>query len=167
MSIPDTVRHDAKHVRFESYPVLGYNYRMTDIQAAIGREQLKRVPDAVRLRCLAVQRYRELLADVPGVRLPEEPSWARSNWQSFCVGLPEACDQHRVMQIMLDLGIATRRGIMCAHREPAYKDFPSRPPVSLSERAQDQCILLPLFPQMNEDEQRCVVEALRQAVASE
>lgn len=167
MSVPDTVRHDAKQVTFESYPVLGYNYRMTDIQAAIGREQLKRVPDAVRLRRLAVQRYRELLADVPGVRLPDEPKWARSNWQSFCVGIPDSCDQRRVMQTMLDLGIATRRGIMCTHREAAYKDFASRHPLSLSESAQDHCILVPLYPQMTEDEQRRVVEALRQAVASE
>jgi len=166
MSVPDTVRHDAKQVMFESYAVLGYNYRMTDIQAAVGREQLKRLPDAVRLRRLGVRRYRELLADMPAVRLPDEPVWARSNWQSFCVGLPAACDQRRVMQTMLDLGIATRRGIMCTHREAAYKDFPSRHPLALSEIAQDRCILLPLYPQMTEDEQRRVVEALRQAVAS-
>jgi perosamine synthetase len=166
MSIPDTVRHGAKEVTFESYPVLGYNYRMTDIQAAIGREQLKRLPDGVQLRRLAAQRYRGLFADVPGIRLPEEPSWARSNWQSFCVGLPEGSDQHRIMQTMLDLGIATRRGVMCAHREPAYKEFPSRHPLSLSEQAQDHCILLPLYPQMNEDDQRRVVDALVQALAS-
>jgi perosamine synthetase len=166
MSVPDTVRHDAKQVMFESYAVLGYNYRMTDIQAAVGREQLKRLADAVRLRRLGVQRYRELLADMPAVRLPDEPIWARSNWQSFCVGLPAACDQRRVMQTMLDLGIATRRGIMCTHREAAYKDLPSRHPLALSEIAQDRCILLPLYPQMTEDEQRRVVEALRQAVAS-
>jgi perosamine synthetase len=166
MSVPDTVRHNAKEVTFESYPVLGYNYRMTDIQAAIGREQLKRVSDTVRLRRLAVRRYRELLADMPGIRLPDEPKWARSNWQSYCVGLPGSCDQRRVMQTMLDLGIATRRGIMCAHREEAYKDFAPPQPLSLSENAQDHCILLPLYPQMTEDEQRRVVEALRQAVAS-
>jgi len=167
MSIPDTVRHDAKQVSFESYPVLGYNYRMTDIQAAIGREQLKRLPDGVQLRRLAAQRYRDLFADVPGIRLPQEPSWARSNWQSFCVELPEGSDQHSVMQTMLDLGIATRRGIMCAHREPAYKDFRSLHPLSLSEHAQDHCILLPLYPQLTEDDQRRVVEALVEAVASE
>jgi perosamine synthetase len=166
MSIPDTVRHDAKQVTFESYPVLGYNYRLTDIQAAIGREQLKRVLDAVRLRRFAAQRYRELLTDVR-VRLPDEPSWARSNWQSFCVGLPEAYDQHRIMQTMLDMGIATRRGIMCSHRELAYKDFPRRHSLSISERAQDHCILLPLYPQISEDEQRQVVDSLRQAVVSE
>ena len=44
MSVPDTVRHGAREVIFETYPEVGYNYRMTDIQAAVGREQLKRLP---------------------------------------------------------------------------------------------------------------------------
>jgi perosamine synthetase len=55
---------------------------------------------------------------------------------------------------------------MCAHREPAYKEFPSSHSLSLSEYAQDHCILLPLYPQMNEDDQRRVVDALVQALAS-
>ncbi len=47
MSVPDTVRHGSREVIFESYPMLGFNYRMTDIQAAVGREQLKRLPEIV------------------------------------------------------------------------------------------------------------------------
>ena len=47
MSVPDTVRHGANQVIFEAYPVVGYNYRMTDIQAAVGREQLKRLPEII------------------------------------------------------------------------------------------------------------------------
>src|SRR5262245_29680206 len=85
MRVPDTVRHRAKEVIFESYPEVGYNYRMTDIQAAVGREQLKRLPEIVTRRRRQVERYRELLADIPGLLLPEEPEWARSNWQSFCI----------------------------------------------------------------------------------
>ena len=88
MSVPDTVRHGAKQVIFESYPVLGYNYRMTDIQAAVGREQLKRLPEIVARRRAIADRYRELLAGMPGLGLPVEPDWARSNWQSYCVRLP-------------------------------------------------------------------------------
>src|SRR5262249_57447509 len=76
MSVPDTVRHGASQVIFESYPVLGFNYRMTDIQAAIGREQLQRVPEIVRARRALVDRYCSLLSDVPGLRLPREPEWA-------------------------------------------------------------------------------------------
>ncbi len=120
MSVPDTVRHSSSEVVFESYPELGFNYRLTDIQAAVGREQLKRLKEAVSLRREMAARYRVLLADIPGLILPTEPEWARSNWQSYCVRLPENTDQRQVMQAMLDEGIATRRGIMCAHLEPAY-----------------------------------------------
>ena len=163
MSVPDTVRHGANTVIFESYPVLGYNYRMTDIQAAVGREQLKRLPGVVAVRRALVERYRVLLADVPGLTLPREPDWARSNWQSFCVRLPDRCDQREVMQRMLDQGIATRRGVMCSHREPSYADSAAPQTLPHSEAAQDHCIILPLYGQMTRQEQEQVAEKLRRA----
>jgi perosamine synthetase len=179
MSVPDTVRHSSRQVVFESYPELGFNYRMTDIQAAIGREQLKRLPDAVAERRSMAARYRELLSDIPGLTLPSEPEWARTNWQSYCVRLPESVDQRQVMQSMLDDGIATRRGIMCAHLEPAYaaagtwrcaqkecKPSGTCPNLIESERAQNTSIALPLFSQMTEDQQERVASALHQACAA-
>jgi dTDP-4-amino-4,6-dideoxygalactose transaminase len=108
-------------VIFESYPTLGYNYRMTDIQAAGGREQLRRLPDIIGERRALAARYRELLGGIAGLELPVEPEWAHTNWQSHCVRLPAPCDQRLVMQAMLDAGISTRRGIMCSHREEACR----------------------------------------------
>ena len=70
MSVPDTVRHGSPQVIFESYPTLGYNYRMTDIQAAVGREQLKRLPEIVARRRELGEAYRSLLASVAGLALP-------------------------------------------------------------------------------------------------
>ena len=163
MSVPDTVRHGANQVIFESYPTVGYNYRMTDIQAAVGREQLRRLPKILELRRALANRYRGLLADVPGLELPSEPDWARTNWQSYCVRLPHGCDQRRVMQHMLDEGISTRRGIMCSHRESAYSELPLRHPLTQSELAQDHCVLLPLYPQMTPEEQERVANSFRQA----
>lgn len=178
MSVADTVRHGAKQVIFESYPMLGYNYRMTDIQAAVGREQIKRLPEIVERRHYLAQRYQEKLANVPGLKLPTEPNWAKSNWQSFCVRLPEKYDQVQVMQRMLDAGISTRRGIMCAHRESAYQSEPWSCGVeqkaceceagkcdrlSESEQAQDSTILLPLFHHMTQQEQDYVVKVLKMA----
>jgi dTDP-4-amino-4,6-dideoxygalactose transaminase len=119
MSVPDSVRHASPGVVFESYEVVGYNYRLTDIQAAVGREQIRKLPAMIERRRQLAARYRDLLSG-SGVGLPDEPAWARSNWQSYCVRLPEGCDQRTVMQSLLDAGIATRRGVMCAHREPAY-----------------------------------------------
>ena len=93
-----------------------------------------------------------------------EPAWARSNWQSFCVWLDREFDQRAVMQSMLDLGIATRRGIMCIHMEQAYADLPLRNPLPRSEAARDHSILLPLYAQMTEAEQMRVVDGLSKAV---
>jgi dTDP-4-amino-4,6-dideoxygalactose transaminase len=163
MSVPDTVRHDSSAVVFDSYPLLGFNYRMTDIQAAVGREQLKRLPELIALRRRLAERYRSLLQDIPGLALPFEPDWARSNWQSYCVRLPAGANQRRIMQMMLDVGVATRRGIMCAHRESSYEDIPPRHPLPESESAQDHCILLPLYAQLGEDDQADVARALRHA----
>lgn len=164
MSVPDTVRHGSKEVIFEEYPVVGYNFRMTDIQAAVGREQLKRVPEIVVRRREIAATYKKLLADAQWLGLPHEPEWARSNWQTFTVLLPEWCDQKAVMQEMLDAGISTRRGVMCAHLEKPYLDT-ERQPLPHSETAQDKRIALPLYPQMTDEDIVTVVEALKKATS--
>ena len=159
MTVNDRVRHGSSKVLFEEHSVLGFNYRMTDIQAAVGREQLKRLPDIVVTRRRLAARYMELLREVSGLRLPEEPSWARSNWQSFWVRLPDGLDQRAVMQFLLDRGVQSRRGIMCSHREAPYRrehgySLPE------SELAQDRNIILPLFPQLTDEEQLHVAQTL-------
>jgi perosamine synthetase len=179
MSVPDTVRHGSQQVIFESYPMLGYNYRMTDIQAAVGREQLKKLPEIVNRRRYLAARYQELLADIPGLKLPTEPEWAKSNWQSYCVRLPKGCDQVQIMQGMLDAGVSTRRGIMCAHREPAYKyekwscgseqkdcncQKGNCDRLIESEQAQDSSVILPLFHQMSDGEQDYVSKVFKAIV---
>jgi perosamine synthetase len=163
MSVPDTVRHGASQVIFESYPVVGYNYRMTDIQAAVGREQLKRLPEVIQVRRALAERYRTLLSGIRGLRLPREHEWARSNWQSFCVRLPDGCDQRSVMQHMLDREVATRRGIMCTHREPSYAGSATPHALPHSEDAQEHSVILPLYPQMTRDDQQQVADALQRA----
>ncbi len=177
MGVSDATRHGAQEVIFEAYEELGFNYRMTDIQAAVGREQMKRLPEMLEQRRRMVARYRSLLAPIEGIGIPEEPPWARSNWQSFCVRLPLEADQRSVMQAMLDARIATRRGIMCAHREPAYprgtwscgdaqcECSGSCRRLRHSEEAQDHSILLPLYPQMTEADQKRVVAELKKALS--
>jgi len=152
-------------VIFETHPVLGYNYRMTDIQAAVGREQLKRVPDIVATRRRLAARYNELLQNNIGVMLPIEPENRRSNWQSYSVTLPAHCDQRTVMQAMLDAGISTRRGIMCAHREDGYRNGRAAE-LPNSEFAQDRRIILPLYHQMTDEEQTLVADTLKKVCAA-
>jgi dTDP-4-amino-4,6-dideoxygalactose transaminase len=162
MSVPDAVRHGSAQVIFEDYPTVGYNYRMTDIQAAIGREQLKRLPAIVARRRELAMRYDERLRSVAGVIVPRQPSWARSNWQSYAIRIEPPTDQRTVMQRMLDAGIATRRGVMNVHRERAYPPGTWRAGSGLvnSERAQDTAIVLPLYHQLTEDDQDKVIDAL-------
>jgi dTDP-4-amino-4,6-dideoxygalactose transaminase len=164
MSVPDTVRHRSAQVVFESYDMLGYNYRLTDLQAAVGRVQLRRLPGLVAERRMRAERYRQLLTQVAGVTAPVEPEWARSNWQSFAVRLAQGQDQRAVMQAMLDRGVATRRGVMCAHRQPPYAGYPALPE---SEAAEDNVVLLPLFPGITDADQALVIGALTVAVAME
>ena len=160
MSVSDTDRHAANEVIFESYPELGYNYRMTDLQAAIGSEQMKRLDGIIAERRKLAGRYATLLRKIPGVVAPAEPGWARSNWQSYCIRLPDGSEQKAVMQQMLDGGVATRRGIMCSHCERPYADDG---PFDLaeSEKAQCESILLPLFPGMTAAQQDKVAAVLK------
>ena len=168
MSVPDTVRHASAQVVFEEYSALGFNYRMTDIQAAIGREQLKRLPAIVARRRELASRYSERLRRMTGVTAPLEPEWARSNWQSYAVRLDGGIDQRSVMQRLLDDGVSTRRGVMNAHRERAYAaegSWRAAPGGLLrSQTAQDTAIILPLYHQMTAAEQDRVVEALQRAI---
>ena len=166
MTITDAVRHNSPVVLVEGYEAVGYNYRLTDLQAAVGRVQLARLPALVAERREIAAHYRELLAALPGVEPPAEPADVRSNWQSYCVRLPPRANQTAVMQAMLERGVATRRGIMCAHREAAYRDLAQPWALYRSEEAQDRCILLPLFAGLTAQLQAEVVAALGEAIAA-
>ncbi|MBX5047869.1 DegT/DnrJ/EryC1/StrS family aminotransferase [Rhizobium lentis] len=168
MSVTDAVRHGSKQVIFEDYDELGYNYRMTDLQAAVGRVQLRRLPELVAQRRRLAEQYCEQLSTIAGLAPPIEPDWARSNWQSFCVRLPDAADQRVVMQALLDQGISTRRGVMNIHLEGAYSGLSSHRVLTSLTRslsAQQQTIILPLYAQMTVPDIDRVVGALRAALA--
>ena len=180
MDVSDVARHLSPQVLAERYSQIGFNYRMTDIQAAVGREQITRLPVMIERRRALAARYQDLLRDDDSVILPVEPPGRRTNWQTFAVRLVPGLDQRDVMQRMLDAGVATRRGVMNAHREAAYpKGTWSCGPahdtctcpgdgcayLSRSEQAQDTAIALPLYHQLTDDDQRRVVETLRTACA--
>jgi dTDP-4-amino-4,6-dideoxygalactose transaminase len=159
MSVPDTVRHAAKRVIAEEYVCVGYNYRMTDIQAAIGVEQMKKLDWIVGRRRELAARYAQALSSHPWLRPPYVPEYAETNFQSYAVQLTDEApiERDELMQRLLDQGIGTRRGIMLSHLEPAYAECALSQPLGHSERASARSILLPLFPQMTETEQDKVV----------
>ncbi len=161
MSVPDTVRHGSGTVIFEEYLETGYNYRMTDIQAAVGVEQLKRLPEIIKERRRLAALYRELLTGVGWLKVTEEPVGVRTNWQSYpvCILDTGSHPQKDVMQTLLDKGIATRRGIMNSHQEPAYS--PSIFTLPESETARDSVVLLPLYCGMSTEEVEEVVKEVK------
>ena len=164
MSVPDTIRHGAREVIFESYPEVGFNYRMTDMQAAVGRVQLTRLDDLVRDRRRVAGEYARALSTLEGVAAPHEPEWAHTNWQSYCVTLHESRDQRTVMQRLLDEGVSTRRGVMNSHLEAAYARDSQGVSLPNSERAQQRGIILPLVPAMSVEQVRSVCDRLAVAL---
>jgi len=165
MGLSDLARHAASTVIFEEYLTTGYNYRMTDIQAALGIEQLKKLTGIVAARRNIAARYQELLQDVRGLSLPCESTSAKTNWQSYPIRLKAgaAQSQREFMQHLQDKGIACRRGIMNAHQEPPYAQAGWRLPHS--ETSRDQVILLPLFCGLDENSQLHVARAVREVCA--
>jgi dTDP-4-amino-4,6-dideoxygalactose transaminase len=179
MSVSDAARHGSNQVINESYVMLGHNFRMTDIQAAVGREQLKRLPVLLEERRALAENYHNLLQTIQGVVCPSQPEFARSNWQSYCIRLPEEVSQQQVMQYMLDQGISTRRGVMCAHREPAYprgtwscgvdQDVCGCVPFTCarlheSEAVQDHGLVIPLYNGLAREDQQVVGRTLQDAI---
>jgi dTDP-4-amino-4,6-dideoxygalactose transaminase len=163
MSIPDTVRHAARSVVFEEYPEVGFNYRMTDIQAAVGRVQLKHLPGLLPERISLAEKYTWALRHTPGLEAPHVPADTRPNYQSYAIRVTEGYPLSRdeLMQRLLERGVSTRRGIMNAHQEAAYADGRAWV-LPHSEAARDSVVLLPLFNGMTSSDQEKVVGTLRE-----
>jgi dTDP-4-amino-4,6-dideoxygalactose transaminase len=149
----------------EEYGEVGFNYRMTDIQAAVGIEQLKRLPVIVARRQLLAGRYDTALVGHGRIAPPCVPDGVEWNVQSYTVRLNGFGAEQRdtVMQALLDVGIASRPGVMVAHREPAYARG-KRLRLPVSEAASDGSLILPLHHEMTEAEQGEVIDELLRAV---
>jgi dTDP-4-amino-4,6-dideoxygalactose transaminase len=159
-------RHASRQPVIERYLETGYNYRMTDIQAAIGLVQLGKLPALVARRRELAARYQRLLAAIPGVRTITDPEYGRTNFQSFWLLLPADAPVGRdgLLRLLAAEGISARRGIMAAHAEPAYADEgPWALPVT--ERITADSLILPLFHDLSVAEQDLVVDVLAGALA--
>ena len=150
----------------EQYLEVGYNYRMTDMQAAVGIVQLGRLPEIVARRREIAARYSAELADVPGLRPIADPSYGESNFQSYWVEIePEfGATREEVLESLALADISARRGIMAAHRQPAYAGVDTGDAdLAITERLTDNTLILPVFHQMTDEEQTRVIGALKAA----
>jgi len=154
MSVNDRVRYTSKKIIFEEYLEVGYNYRMTDIQAAIGIEQLKKLNWIVTERRKIANKYNNAFKGIKCLRIPIEPEGYYSNYQSYSLYLKENApiSRNELMQRLLDKGISTRRGVMTAHREPAYKKYSTKYNLPISENISDRSIIIPLYVPMKNEE---------------
>ncbi|MEU1709531.1 DegT/DnrJ/EryC1/StrS family aminotransferase [Streptomyces sp. NPDC005706] len=156
-------RHASAKPVLESYLEVGYNYRMTDIQAAVGLVQLGKLDAMIVRRRELAARYDRLLRDVPGLTPVRDPAHGQSNFQSYWVLLDEGFPVGRddLLAALAGTGVSARRGIMAAHLEPAYAGHP-RAPLPVTERISRDSLILPLFHTMTEAQQDRVVTALRE-----
>lgn len=162
VSMSDFERHAAGRVVVEAYDEVGFNFRMTDLQAAVGLAQLAKMDGFVARRIALAARYDRAFAGHPHLAPPVVPGGVTFNYQTYLLRLGPGArmDRDGLMQALLDRGIATRRGIMAAHREPAYRERPLRVPLPATEEADHRAIVLPLFHDLTERDQDRVVEAV-------
>jgi dTDP-4-amino-4,6-dideoxygalactose transaminase len=167
MDVSAAARHASGQPVIEHYVEVGFNYRMTDIQAAVGLVQLAKLPQLVARRRELARRYQELLADVPGLTMIGDPDYGTTNYQSFWVLLPEGFPVTRdeLMRGLAEAGVSARRGIMAAHTEPAYADT-SHEPLPVTERLSANSLILPLFHQLTREQQDLIVSVVRAAAGS-
>jgi len=165
MDISAADRHRSQQPVIEHYTEVGFNFRMTDIQAAIGLVQLRKLAPMVARRRALARRYQELLAGVPGLLTAGDPPHGETNYQSFWMLLPEesVVGRDELLRLLAGAGVSARRGIMAAHLEPAYADAkPSSLPVT--ERLTARSLILPLFHQMTDSQQEHVASVVTSAL---
>jgi dTDP-4-amino-4,6-dideoxygalactose transaminase len=164
MNVSAADRHKSSQPVLESYLEVGFNYRMTDVQAAIGLVQLGKLAALVHRRRMLAERYTELLAGLPGVVTAADPDYGQTNYQSYWVALPDdfPVSRDELLRLLADEGISARRGIMAAHLEPAYADVPARP-LPVTEQRSRNSVVLPLFHELTEEDQHRIVSVLRTA----
>jgi dTDP-4-amino-4,6-dideoxygalactose transaminase len=163
MSVSAADRHISVLAPAESYLEVGFNFRMTDLQAAVGLVQLQRLPEVVSRRRELAASYAKYIQEIPGLRAVADPPWGASNFQSFWVevgsGFPLSRDELLIRLANAD--ISARRGIMAAHRQPPYASLAPEGSLPVTERLTDNSVILPLFHQISESEQARVIDVLQ------
>lgn len=152
MSVSASDRHGSLLAPAEVYPEIGFNYRMTDLQAAVGIVQLRRLAAVVERRREIAAAYIAGLMGLNGLRFVADPPYGTTNFQSFWVevlpGFPVSREE--LLARLADAGISARRGIMAAHRQPAYRwRDTGNSGLQHTERLTDRTLILPVFHELD------------------
>ncbi len=164
MSVSDLARHSSTQIVTECYDEVGFNFRMTDLQAAVGLVQLDRLPGFVNRRRQRAAAYTKALGEIPFFVPPREPAGCESNFQSYMVRMLDSSSISRedLMQKLLDRGISTRRGVMAIHREAPYRHPQWDGRLPNTNDVTDSTIILPIFDQMTDADQEYVLDSIFQ-----
>lgn len=165
-SITDQMKHHSNTVEnflAEEFREVGYNYRMTNLQGALGLAQLEKLDKLLTRRKLKAKRYEEALSDINHIITPKIPDDRRANWQSYAIRISKdsPVSRNKLTQSLLDTGIACRPAYMACHSQPVYKDLYPDLKLPETDEALRTVIILPLYPQMTEQEQDYVIEMIR------
>lgn len=166
MDVSAAQRHSSTLAPQESYSEVGYNFRMTDMQAAVGLIQLGKLDTMVARRRELAARYQQALQGLAGIRCVTDPSHGTSNYQSFWieVGPEYPTDREGLLAHLANDGISARRGIMAAHVQPAYAGHSGlTAPLPVTERLTADTLILPLYHQLGDAEQQHVIDSIRRA----
>jgi perosamine synthetase len=166
-SVSDLERHKARGTIYAAYPEVGYNYRLTDIQAAVGVEQMKKLPWILARKQEIGHWYDEHLAAVEEVEAPFVPDYAVHSYQSYLITLKAQynTDRDALLRQMAVRGISCRHGIAPMHWEPYYRQLYPRLSLPITEEVSRTTMFLPIFPSMTETELQYIVENLKELLA--
>ncbi|WP_142057293.1 DegT/DnrJ/EryC1/StrS aminotransferase family protein [Pseudarthrobacter sp. B4EP4b] len=166
MSVSAADRHGSVLAPPEVYLEVGFNYRMTDLQAAVGIVQLGRLPEVVQRRRDIAARYVAGLAGLRGLRLVSDPPYGTSNFQSLWVEVLPGFGTTRegLLARLAEAGISARRGIMAAHRQPAYRwRDTGNSLLEHTERLNDRTLILPVFHELDDESLSRIISTIRGA----
>jgi perosamine synthetase len=166
-SVSDRQRHEARGLVVEEYAELGYNYRMTDVQAAIGLEQLAKLDRLLAARARLARTYDAAFAGFDDVEVPARPAYASHTYQTYGIRLRgrTAAERDAVLRYLVERGVACRRGIAPVHREPLYASRFNPASLPTTDEVSATTVLLPMFASLADDDQRRVIDTVRHAVA--
>jgi perosamine synthetase len=167
-SVSDLERHKAKGMIQQKYYDSGYNYRMTDIQAAIGIVQMGKVGEMLRLRKEQAELYNKHFGEMEELKVPFVPDYASPAWSSYCLKItPKA--KKTVVEIVTEMSamnVSVRYGIQPLHQEPYFEHMNYRDedyPVSCA--IAEQTFFIPIYPGMTEEQQLYVVNCLKKILS--
>lgn len=145
---------------------VGWNYRWSDVQAAIGIGQLEKLDRLLDLRSQAARRYGELLGDVDVEPLCADDAEHKRSWFVYVVALPVGADRARVMAELRAQGIGTAEYVPCVHLQPYMRETYgfAEGMCPVAEEIASRTLALPFYPQLEAEDQERVVETLRAAL---